>query len=111
MEAAIGLAKAHEAFVLLGTCVQTEVNQVVDAGLPCTDAEVFVTVFQVESKVGGGLELVLPTEMVGVVACLKPVGGLSPDFNIEGDGALVSLVRSDVLPPLPFQVEVANLVA
>ena len=62
---------------------KTMLNEIVNTGLPHADAIVPKLVFQVENKVCGGLEVVFPTEMVGGVFFLKPVGGLPLKFYIK----------------------------
>ena len=111
VETEIGLADAEHAFVLGGTGIGAEINQVGDAGLLHADAIGLVVVFQVESQVSSGFEIVFPTEMVGRIAFLEPVGRLPFDFRVEGGITPVFARRSDELFPLSSEVEIADLVA
>ncbi len=111
VETEVSLTDAKHAIVLCGTSVGAKIDHVGDAGLLHSDTIGLVAVSQVEGQVGGGIEIVLPAEMVGVVAFLEPIGTLPFEFHVEGSLTVILGAGSDKLFPLAFDVEVTDLVA
>ena len=91
--------------------IGAEVDEVGNAGLPNAYAIVHEFVFKVERQIGGGFEVVFPTEMVGVIRLLEPVGTLSLEFKVKNGLAIVLAGGTQILLPLPLDVEVADLIA
>ena len=111
VEAEISLSNAENTFKLCRASIDAEINHVGDSGLLNTDAIALIVVFQVESQVGSSLEVVFPAEMVGGVFLLKPVGGLPLELHIKSGKTEILVARSEKLFPLPFDVEIPDLVA
>ena len=89
VEAEISLADAEKPIELGRTGIGSEINQIGNGGLLDADAIVLKVVSQIECQIGSSFEVVFPTEMVGSVFFLKPVGRLSLDFRIESSKAEV----------------------
>ena len=111
VEAEISLADAEHRLMLRGTGIGVEIDEVGDAGLPDADTIVPEFVFEVERQIGGRLEVVVPTEVVGVIRRLKPVGALPLDIKVENHLSVVLSCGAQVLSPLRLDVEVADFIA
>ena len=57
------------------------------------------------------MKVVFPSEMVGLVSRFKPGGGLPFHVEIDGKFPEVVVCGAEILPPLPVDVEIADLIA
>lgn len=76
-----------------------------------TNAERFVLVTRVKNQIGGGMEVVFPPEMVGVILGLKPGGRLASHVEIENQFSEIAIRISEILSPFALDVKVADLIA
>jgi len=109
-EAGIDLADVHDAVVLRGPGFGVEIDEVVDGGVPEACVDKAVLAIQFRGQVGGGVEVVVPAEMVGIVSCLEPGGGLAFHVDVERQDKIFPeavFVFPEALFPLPSEVEIA----
>ena len=57
------------------------------------------------------MEVVVPTEVVGLIAGFKPSGGLASHVEIDGQLSPVAICVAKILTPLTIDVEIADLIA
>lgn len=111
--AAKNLTDADHAIVLGGTGIGAEIDVVVDCGVFDSGMDELVLPMKIHGQIGGGMEIVFPTEMIGVVLGLEPGGGLALQVDVKGQYEVfewIVIIFSKSLPPLSPKVEISNLI-
>ena len=81
--AAVDFTDANDAIMLRGAGIGAEIDVVVDGRVFHTGMQELVLPVKVHGQIGGGMEVVFPTEVVGIVFRFKPGGGLAFQVDIK----------------------------
>ena len=111
VDIAVEFTDVEESVVLCWSCLLVEINEVVDRGIFHARIEELVMVMRIKAQISGGMEVVVPTEVVGMVIGFKPGGGLAFHVEINDDLAVVVFGGAEILPPLSVDVEIADLIS
>lgn len=110
----INLADVHDAVVLRRTGFGVEIDGIVDGGVPEACVDKTVLTVKIHGHVGGGMEIVFPAEVVGIVTGLEPSGRFALHVDVEGQCKVFPkavFLFSEALFPFPLEIEVSNLVS
>ena len=60
-----------------------EIDEIVDGGASNASSKELIVIIGIKTKMGSGVEVVFPTEMVGMIGSLKPGGRLPTHIQID----------------------------
>ena len=111
--ASIDLLYAGVSVVLGRSRFLVKIDHVVNGGAFDASMKEFVLEVQVHVKVCGGVEIIFPAELVGIVFCFKP--GRRFAFQVEKKGYGEIFKSMAIFPkalfPLSIDVEITDLVS
>lgn len=95
------------------TGISAEVDVVVDGSVSYASMEEFILPMQIHGQIGGRVEVVFPTEVVGIVFRFEPGGRLSFQVDVKAKSSVFKAVAvfPEALFPLTSKVKIADLVA